>query len=219
MPALPRGSCPSHGVRLPLTWMGAAALEPSSPPAPAAAGSPAPACPPCARRPPAPAPVPPAPPGSAGSAVSAAGGALGGLSPAPPPPAPAHLVAEHEGDDLQDVQGPLLLHLSAGQELEQVVHPTDVQRPQHPVVHAGVAIHALGGTAGRGCSAGRVSGSPGSHHVPRPARYPGKGSVPVPAPPWGLGGRAARCAPAARSSRSAACPPPAAAPSPGATEP
>lgn len=53
------------------------------------------------------------------------------------------LVTEHEGDDLQDVQGPLLLHLGAGQEFEQVIHAADVQRPQHPVVHAGVTVHAL----------------------------------------------------------------------------
>lgn len=136
-------------------------------------------------------------------------GGIRGGSPAPPPPGKAHLVAEHEGDDLQHVQGPLLLRLGAGQELEQVVHAADVQRPQHPVVHAGVTIHTLRGQREGGAQRGGPRGAAGDL---------GKGPVPVPAPPWGPGGRAARCAAAAGSSRSAACPPPAAAPSPGATE-
>lgn len=93
------GACPATGVPAPpqgpplLTWMGAAALGPSSPPAPAAAGPPAPVCPPHAQRLPAPGPVPPAPPGSVGSAVSVTGGLWGG----PLPPTAPHCCSPGHG--------------------------------------------------------------------------------------------------------------------------
>lgn len=76
------GATPQMGSQPPpsplLTWTGAAALEPSSPPAPSAAGSPATACPPRARRPPAPAPALPAAPGSAAEPSALPRGALVG---------------------------------------------------------------------------------------------------------------------------------------------
>lgn len=55
----------------------------------------------------------------------------------------SHLVSEHEGDNLQHVEAPLLLSGRAGQEEEQVVHATEVNRPKKPVVDAGVIIDPL----------------------------------------------------------------------------
>lgn len=57
----------------------------------------------------------------------------------------SHLVTKHQGDDLQHVEAPLLLRGRAGQEEEQVVQATEVQRPEKPVVDAGVIVDPLSG--------------------------------------------------------------------------
>lgn len=64
----------------------------------------------------------------------------------------SHLVTKHQGDDLQHVEAPLLLCRRAGQEEEQVVQATEVQRPEKPVVDAGVIVDPLSGerTGGKG---------------------------------------------------------------------
>lgn len=55
----------------------------------------------------------------------------------------SHLVSEHEGDNLQHMEAPLLLGRGAGQEEEQVVHATEVNRPEEPVVDTGIIVDPL----------------------------------------------------------------------------
>ena len=57
----------------------------------------------------------------------------------------SHLVTKHKGDDLQHMEAPLMLRSCAGQEEEQVVQATEVNRPEKPVVDTGVIIDPLSG--------------------------------------------------------------------------
>lgn len=54
-----------------------------------------------------------------------------------------HLISEHEGDDFQDVEAPLLFTLSTGQELQQIIQSTHVNSPQQFIVNTGIIIHIL----------------------------------------------------------------------------
>lgn len=61
----------------------------------------------------------------------------------------AHLVSEHEGNNLQHMQTPLLLGRGAGQEEEQVIHAAEMDGPEKPVMDAGIVIDPLSRWRGR----------------------------------------------------------------------
>lgn len=56
------------------------------------------------------------------------------------------LISKHERDDLQHMHAPLLLTLSAGQELQKVIHPAHVDRPQQLIMYTSIIIHILQGS-------------------------------------------------------------------------